>query len=315
MKRRRFLKTILFAGLATAGITGYNIGTIGFSEMNKFIADSFKDTIPRDPRKLDDSHAHFNFPKNDLELKVFLNTLLLKVDRQAITSSNYSNRKLLRYSELLESIKKSADSDIKNHYSIENKGLVAIIKKDNLKTEIYHSQEIRTLQGFHIIAEGCEIYIHDSLDASKTIDEIHKQEGIAIIAHPFTVERGPFVFWYPNKEQRRLLEEELLPKADSVEVFNAMNILHMILSNSKIKYLMKDYINTIKGIAVTDLHKGLSKQGLKQIGKAGILYNEFNTDKLTDREIFNKKRTKLRSGNYELVENYIDLATFFRVID
>lgn len=310
MRRRKFLKTLVFGGLSVTGIASYNIGTWGFSEINKFIADSFKNEIPRNPRKLDDSHAHFNPPKNELELKVFLNTLLSKIDRQAITSEEGS-RSLLSYSELVERIK---NSDVKNYYSIENKGLVSIIRKDNLKTEIYHSQEIRTLEGFHIIAEGCEKDIPNHINASKAIDEIHKQDGIAIIAHPFTVERGPLIFWYLNKEQKKLLEEELLPKADSVEVFNARNIFHMALSNSKIKYLMKNYSNTIKGIAVTDTHKGASKEGLKQIGRAGILYREFNTDKSTDREIFNKKRTKLNSGDYELFENYIDPVTFFRII-
>ncbi|GEM_PF-6132762 len=311
MKRRKFLKNIILGSMAVGTyIASYNVGEVGFLEAIKATSDPFKAEINKGAKKLDDSHAHFYIPKDELEMQVLIDTILKKVDRQAITAED-KRKSLLNYKNLINII---GNYNKNGRYEIENKGLVSVIKKGDLNTEIYQSQEIRTLQRFHIIAEGCENNIQNYLDARDVIDKIHKQKGIAIIAHPFMVEREPFWFWYPDSKQRKFLEEELIPRSDSVEVFNAMSLAYITLSNSKIKYLLKEHNITIKGIAVTDTHPVGIGKSLHQIGRAGILYNDFNTDGLSDREIFELKRLRLKSGAYDLLENYIDPATFFKVI-
>jgi hypothetical protein len=78
--------------------------------------------------------------------------------------------------------------------------------------------EVTTRSG-HLLGVGVEEFIQPGMSVEDTIDEIHRQGGLAIGGHPFDINNDGI------KEKARL--------CDAVEVFNAINIERIMNNKSK----------------------------------------------------------------------------------
>ncbi|HLG24367.1 MAG TPA: hypothetical protein VI564_05555 [Candidatus Nanoarchaeia archaeon] len=130
----------------------------------------------------------------------------------------------------------------------------------------------------HILAVGFEgEYLKNSVDARKTVDEIHKRGGIAIMNHPY-ITNGGMIYRTINAEEERIARE-LLEIVDEVEIFNATAINptlgigfeNMKPANEKAKRLIEG--TRFKGIVSTDSHSGL-----EQPKKCGIYVDAHDID-------------------------------------
>lgn len=98
---------------------------------------------------------------------------------------------------------------------------------EELKIIVIPGCEITSKDG-HILAYGIKEEIPKGLSAEKTIDIIHKQQGVAVLAHPF---RSRF-----NIERRKKTKEIFKLSFDGFEVANASVSVE---ENKKIKEAIK----------------------------------------------------------------------------
>ena len=115
---------------------------------------------------------------------------------------------------------------------------------------IIPGEEVSTKEG-HVLALGIKKAIRKGLSAEKTIEKIHKQNGIAIAAHPYG-----FIL---HRECVKDLVKEL--DFDAIEVFNSTNLIE----NAKALEVANE-INKVQ-VAGSDAHI------LEQIGNAYTLAN------------------------------------------
>ena len=293
------------------------------SELKNFLKASITELVPKENCKekgiyhLDDGHAHYYPPKNSIELEELLKNMISKLGRTAITDWGINVKNVLTYEKFVSTIKDY--STINNDCSIIDRGVVSIVKYKGEKTEIYHSQEIRTQSHLHITAEGCRDNIEEGLSSRKTIDLIHKNNGKAIVEHPTTKQDTILQYVFTNNIED-MITMDVLKMADAVEVFNSYNTLWMCFSNAKAKELVAKF-NYMNGenkpaIAGSDNHFGLydslSKSlYLKNIGRTGIYIPKRNGNSLTGEEIIGQKFNDLKDGNYQTLENYAGPITFF----
>ena len=282
------------------------------AELFMFVTDSFAYSEPPkySDKLFDDTHAHFRIPQSKQKLKAVLDILVKRLDRCSITYCRKHNEELT-YERLVEMLRDF--TSVEKEYNISQNGLVAKLTKRDKEIEFYKSQEVDTEQGFHIIAEGCNEYIPDGLDGRAAVERIHELNGIAIIAHPFTMQTRLFGYRFINDEERKFLEEELYPMVHAVEGHNAMNTFYMSFSNAMAKTSAKNY--DIPSTAGTDKHPGKSlREELLPIGRAGIYLPKLDTRSLTDREIFEWKRDLLKKKTFETHEHYVDGLTFLKIV-
>jgi predicted metal-dependent phosphoesterase TrpH len=126
-----------------------------------------------------------------------------------------------------------------------------------LGVEVVVGEEISTLNG-HVIGLYLKEFIPPRLSAERTVEIIHQQEGLAVLAHPFHAYTGRFK-GFPKAA-------ELLPDIpfDAVETVNRDNALSF-LSQSAAEDLAKRY--RLASLGVSDAH---------QISLLGMGYTEFD---------------------------------------
>ncbi len=258
-----------------------------------------------DDKVFDDPHAHYPQPKDKKDLEKILGLMLENVDRTALTTWGHVKR-VLSYQNLVDAVK------CLDNYQIDNRGVVSIIKHKDRQLEVYPSQEIITKSHLHITAEGCETLIPENLDPRKTIDLIHRQNGIAIIEHPCTKAHPIFQFVITNEEDNTLTKE-VLEMADAAEIFNSYNTLWMFISNARAKRLVRDITAPIAG---SDIHYGDNSWlarlfYFRNIGMSGIYLPRHDLTSLAGREIIELKRKDLKERKYTRFENYTGPLTFF----
>ena len=139
--------------------------------------------------------------------------------------------------------------------------------------KLIFGQEIKTRQG-DILAYFITSPLQKGKDAKTTIEEIHKQGGVAIIAHPF----HPFEGFKGNLQ-------EYVEIIDGIEVFNARcpfatanklaidfaqknNLSHIAGSDAHLSYPIGDAFTEVKGAHdLQDFKNAILKKECVAIGK------------------------------------------------
>lgn len=261
--------------------------------------------------ELDNPHAHFARPKNGTELNLFLIELLQNIDFCSITHWGDTVNKCIKPKDL-EKLAGTTFAEIKTTslghltYSLDSNILGNIFK-----TIIYFSQEIRTKQGLHITAECSEKQIPEGLDARKTVELIHKNNGKAILEHPFTIDVPLIQYRYitriTDKKKVRTIQD-LLYMIDGVEVFNSMNTLWQCYSNRLAKELTTSFTKRTK-IYIPQLAGG--DEHYNEVGLTGNLLPKQNLEGLTGKEIQQYRWDYYKKGKFKRKERLVDLSTFY----
>ncbi len=139
---------------------------------------------------------------------------------------------------------------------------------------VIKGEEITTKSG-HVVALGIEETIPKGLSVEETVDEIHKQGGIAVSVHPFDVRREGI--------------GNLCTKCDVIEAFNAMNLER--ISNRKAKKVALKSRKPM--VAGSDAHS---------INMIGYGITKVNADSLE--KIFKE----IKKHRTEIIGNYIPMS-------
>ena len=247
-----------------------------------------------------DTHMHIREPscyKNGLE--EIISTAMEKVDAIVVMTHNTGAEKELNY----ETFKKKVKEDSK--YKVQDYGKYIEIKTKDDRLIAIKAQEITSNEGRHVLAIGCDGLIRSSRSVEGTIDEIHKKNGIAIIAHPMSIETKECFFPYKlvDKEDMKSLEK-VCYAADAIEEFNSQNYLWMFRSNVLADLFVKEH--RAPGTAGSDTHFDLS-----QIGLSGIIVK---THLLDMNNLIEDLRTVIRNKNFRIHKEYTDPVRFTKTI-
>lgn len=262
--------------------------------------------------ELDNPHAHFAKPKTKEQLENILRNLAKNTQFCSITHWGNNVNKCLKQEDI-EKLIGAAFTEIKTT-SLGHLTYLLEFFLDNsfLKTIIYLSQEIRTKQGLHITAECCGTQIPENLDARKTVELIHKNNGKAILEHPFTIDAPLIQYRYvtrtTDKEKIKTLKD-LLYAIDGVEVFNSMNTLWQCFSNYLAKELTTSFTRKTK-IYVPQLAGG--DEHYNKIGNAGNLLPKTDLTGLTGEEIQKYRWDCYKKRDFRRKEHLTDLSTFYK---
>ncbi|MCD4666788.1 hypothetical protein K8R47_03185, partial [archaeon] len=160
----------------------------------------------RDGMIIADLHTHPNKGNNLETISSFLSE-----DITGLTETNLSNR-ILTYDNA---------KNLSGFIEIDS-GLFGRMEYNGKVGYAVKTQEI--MSNHHILSLGLREKLEDYPDARKTVEEIHKRGGIAILNHPFVVPSGNWLRYrlINSKEEQRV--KELCEMVDEVEVFNGQNI-------------------------------------------------------------------------------------------
>jgi len=199
------------------------------------------------------------------------------------------------YQDLIEALKTKDGVKVKEI----NRGLFAEVYNKKQRGYIVKTQEVCANNSHDILAIGCRENFPNKEDSRKTVEEIHKKNGLAILNHPYAIGRRI------ANESEELRIKKLYQIVDEAETFNAQCIdlipplICMKEANKKAKELASQYKN-IEGIASSDAHYNISP-----IGTSGIYIP--NQD-LSIEAIMHY----IKSKNFERHEQYVDSWTFFK---
>ncbi len=187
-----------------------------------------------------------------------------------------------------------------------DEGLFAELSLNGEKGYFVKTQEVKS--DHHILAVGCKEYLDDYGDARKTVDEIHKQGGLAILNHPCIVSTGKnFPVRYRSiRENEEKRVRELYGLVDEVEVFNAQCINptfgifvpNMKKVNKRAKELASEY--GFKGTAASD-----AQFLLEQVKICGIYIPRDNLS-------IESLKDHIKNKNFERFEQYISRLSFLK---
>lgn len=173
-------------------------------------------------------------------------------------------------------------------------GLFAKVSYNGHVGYIVRTQEV--MSNYHIDALGCRERIEDYPDARKVVQEIRRQEGVAILNHPYLKVHRSGQFMYADTEETEDFRE-LCEMVDEIEVHNGQCIWWLRGANEAAKKLVGRY-SRFKGVAASDAHSLLS-----QMKTSGIYIPEEGLS-------FDALVNHIRSGNFERREQYISLPSF-----
>ncbi|MAG50239.1 hypothetical protein CL621_01200 [archaeon] len=184
-----------------------------------------------------------------------------------------------------------------------DKGLFAELSYNGKKGYFVKAQEVRS--NHHILSVGCEKYLDDYEDSRKTVEEIHKHGGLAILNHPSVVSCRfwPIKYRLVNEDEEKEVRE-LCEMVDEVEVFNAQNInlipaiAWMKKANVKAKELAAEY--GFKGIASSDAHLRL-----EQVKTSGIYVPEEDLS-------IESLKYNIMNQNFDRFEQYVSISDFLK---
>lgn len=241
------------------------------------------------PKKKDgliiaDLHAHpgRNHPQEEL-------TSMLSWGLTGLTASNYG-KIILSYHEAIN-LQGAKEID---------KGLFAEFNHNGKKGYFANIQEV--MSDFHILAIGCKETLPDYADARKTVEEIHKQDGIAILNHPLVIPEDSWKRYRLLDENGKKKLKELCTMVDEIEVFNAqcINLIPVIAwmhwANEDAKKLATAY--GFKGTAASDTHVRL-----EQVKVSGIYVPEKHLS-------IEALKHHIKTKNFERLEHYVSRLSF-----
>lgn len=142
-----------------------------------------------------------------------------------------------------------------NYHNLDN----IVLKIDNKEKADEKQQTLYFLKGQelhrkagHLTAIGYEgdlEFSEDNYDVENAIREIHRQNGIVLLDHPFNTIAGGV-----GEEKTYYLFFEANDRADGIEAFNSQNFLFMKKYNKQAEKFCEKY--DVQGIAVPDSHRG-----------------------------------------------------------
>ena len=274
MNRRKAMQILILGG--AAGLIGLKI-YLGNNNMERL-----KPTNNRIPADL---HIHLNRDVN-------IERLLLDLPQPSLIGiASYSNPNAsLNYHDFL---------GYKNFKEIDT-GILGIWNHDRDIRYVLNVQEM-TLD-HHISALGCKqkITARNSFEAVK---EIKKQNGIAILNHPFIVP-GSWKRYRLINQDEEIRIDDLAKIVDEIETFNGQcislipYIIDMEKANEKAKKFAEDH--GFKGIATSDAHFRS-----EQVLTSGIYIPKGD---LT----FAKLKEYIEGKKFESEENYITRNSFLK---
>ncbi|HVM31640.1 MAG TPA: CehA/McbA family metallohydrolase [bacterium] len=111
-------------------------------------------------------------------------------------------------------------------------------RRSDLKVEVILGEEISTLNG-HVVGLFLNSFIPPRLTAKRTVELIHQQGGIAILAHPFHLYTGK----YPGHERA----VDILPEIqfDGIETVNHGDALSFWSNRKASKVMRQSQLSTI----------------------------------------------------------------------
>jgi len=262
---------------------------------NFYLNDEKMERAPiREGRILADLHTHPSSSGEDeetLEMLCAPGIVGLSYTMFNSTLLTYENC-LERFSGLIEEIDKGMLARIKS-----GPGYIA-------RTQEFHESP------HHILGVGFEGgYIRDHKDSRKSVEEIHKRGGIAILNHPYaTPNKSAKVVKYRfiNAEEEKMMRE-LCDMVDEVEIFNSQCINptlgiivpNMKKNNRKAEILASEY--GFKGTVSTDAHRRMDQPKICGIylGEEGLCTEKIMHD--------------IRTGNFDNdYKKYVSRYSFAR---
>ncbi|MBW2993438.1 hypothetical protein KY317_02595 [Candidatus Woesearchaeota archaeon] len=261
--------------------------------------------------RLDNPHSHPD--KEDISGLLF--HLVSNTDFCSITNWNHNR---FGYALKPKDLERLADSNPRE-FEIKRLGnSTYTVSSKGRKTILYVSQEIRTEQGAHITAECCDRLLEAGQDMRKTIELIKKNNGKAILEHPFTryvpvylpfLKHMQYSFVFDGKYRNEL--REAVQMVDGVEVFNSMNTWWQFPSNLFAKEFVRKagYRN---GAYLPMLAGGDEHHDYKSIGRVGNLLPELDLSGLTGDEIQEFRWDNYKKGNFKRKEKLTRLYAFFK---
>lgn len=246
-----------------------------------------------------DTHMHIYKPdyyKGGIE--EIVDTAMEKVDVIMVTTHNKGNNLEVDYETFKQKVKENSK------YKVKDYGKYIKIKTEYDELIAIKAQELINNEGMDILAIGCDETIDSYQGLKKTIEQIHKYNGIAIIAHSMTrVRKSIIPHGLANKEEIKKLET-VCKDVDAIETFNSLNYLWMCRSNVLAGLFAEEH--NLAGTAGSDTHGDL-----KMIGLSGIIVEAhmLDTNNLIEdlREIIQKKEFRVH-------KEYTDPISFIKTV-
>lgn len=237
-----------------------------------------------------DLHVHFLplscYPNG---LDTIINEAMKRVDVISLTERDTRRPYSLAYNDFKSALKESK-------YEYRDLGRVIEVKKNSNVLYVVESQEVMTKQNLHFLAVGSSKKFHDYQDLSEAID-LAKEDGIAIMPHPFSVNAPIIIGRLTSKKEREALAFNY-GKVDAIEVFNTMNNLWLFRSNVIAKKFAEK--NNIIGVAASDTHCDLN-----QLGLAGIYVKKEKIKINTDDEFVSSLKEAIKNNDF-VASTYYD---------
>lgn len=163
-------------------------------------------------------------------------------------------------------------------------------RRPDLGVEVIRGEEISTLNG-HVIGLFLESFIPPRLTAKRTVELIHRQGGVAILAHPFHLYTGK----YPGHERAVDILSEI--PFDGIETINHGDALSLWSNRKASQMIARSRLSTI---GCSDAHNSRF---------IGIGYTEFTGNSLADlrQAILDQKVTACYARGWKLNDILIHL--------
>ena len=166
------------------------------------------------------------------------------------------------------------------------------LREMNTGLQVIVGEEITTGDG-ELVGLYLEKPIEPGLSADRSIDLIHEQGGLAYVPHPFSRNR--------RRHLRRSTLEQVAPKLDIVEVFNAREVA----SSSNVRALEFARQHSLPGGVGSDSHRPI------EIGRAYVDVATFATPQELLVALSEGKVTGTLSGMGIHMRTWIDMGRKF----
>ncbi|MDP2906941.1 MAG: PHP-associated domain-containing protein [Nanoarchaeota archaeon] len=245
-----------------------------------------------------DTHMHLKMPSDYKGIEEIVDKAMEKVDVMVIMNHDTSTSQGLDYDTFKNKIKQSPKYEIKDY------GKYVEIKTKYDTLIAIKAQELRTDSGRDVLAIGCDGIIKTSSDVKEVIREIHKQNGIAIIAHPMSIAKDSFFGINIADENERKSLELICYEADALEEFNSQNYLWLLYSNVLAESFIKKH--GLPGTAGSDTH-----YDLEQIGLSGIIVEK---DSINMDDFVGDLKKVIKNKKFKLHKEYTSPVKFGKIM-
>ncbi len=245
-----------------------------------------------------DTHMHLKKPSDYQGIEEIVDKAMEKVDVMVVMIHDTNTSQGLDYNTFKNKIKESLKYEVKDY------GKYVEIKTKYDSLIAIKAQELRTSSGRDVLAIGCDSIIKTNSDVKEVIREIHKQNGIAIIAHPMSIAKDSFFGINIADENERKSLELICYEADALEEFNSQNYLWLLYSNVLAESFVKK--QGLPGTAGSDTH-----YDLEQIGLSGIIVEK---DSINMDDFIGDLKKVIKNKKFKVHKEYTSPVKFGKTI-